>query len=166
MLWLTCKTKNKSYICRASGVPRSPNAVVQTTCNCAPFFSITSKAQNSKSLPECVSALWRCSKICRYNLLLSISVFWSLLVLISSITASPRLRGCHSIKLVINLSSCQQNWGYPAYQMGYNLLKHGIYWGYKPRTNHLQNSWDIQEIEKVLKINGWKIHNWWLDPPM
>lgn len=56
--------------------------------------------------------------------------------------------------------------------MGYNLLKHGIfiykyiYWGYNPLTKHLQSSWDIQVIEKVLKINGWKIHNWWLDQPI
>ena len=29
-------------------------------------------------------------------------------------------------------------------QMGYNLLEHGVYWGYNPLTNLLLTSWDIQ----------------------
>ena len=50
--------------------------------------------------------------------------------------------------------------------MGYNIgyLYIYIYWGYNPLTKHLLSSWDIQVIEKVLKIDGWKIHTWWLDP--
>ena len=28
--------------------------------------------------------------------------------------------------------------------MGHNLLMNGVYWGYKPFTNRLLTSWDIQ----------------------
>ena len=30
------------------------------------------------------------------------------------------------------------------WEVGYNLLVNGVYWGYNPFTNHLLTSWDIQ----------------------
>ena len=37
--------------------------------------------------------------------------------------------------------------------MGYNLLIHGIYWGYNPLANLLLTSWDIQ-VSRLKKKRG------------
>ena len=44
--------------------------------------------------------------------------------------------------------------------MGYNLLIHGIYWGYNLLTNHLLNLWDIQVMPRrwwslIYEEKGW-----------
>ena len=33
--------------------------------------------------------------------------------------------------------------------MGCNLVINGVYWGYRPLTNHLLTSWDIQVLFTV-----------------
>ena len=37
--------------------------------------------------------------------------------------------------------------------MAYNLVINGVYWGYKPFTNHLLTSWDIQ-VEYICNYLG------------